>query len=138
MNDYFCVKTDKGAILSRITGTAQLKKRAPKKEDLAYAYNNAVMDCVREELDLFLKSYKLSLTEIMVEADHDCKELLRHVNIQQTKESHTHMVADAVAWANSRGNEPPGVKSRDATPYLYNKLRDRFGKRKRRARQRKL
>ena len=132
-----CVKTDKGTILSRITETAQLRKRVPKKEDLAYTYNNTIMECIREDLDRFLKLHKQSLPEIVVEADHDCKELLKHINIQQTEEAHAHMVADTIAWSNNRGDEPPGVRSLDITTHLYNKLKIKFGKRKRRVKQRR-
>lgn len=32
----------------------------------------------------------------------------KHANMRRIKESRARMIADAVAWANNRGDEPPG------------------------------
>lgn len=125
-----CVKTDKSSVLSKINYVMQRQKKNPKTEAIAYAYHNAVMDLVGDELDEFLKRHGESLQEIRVEADHDCWDLLKHTNMRRTGESYAHMVADAVAWANNRGDEPPGAKSLDVTAHAYKTLKAKFGKRK--------
>lgn len=125
-----CLKTDKASILSGIVRMAERQKKAPKSESLAYAYDNAVMEGIRVDLDQFLNRHGRSLGDVKIEADHDCKDLLRHANIRQTGESYAHMIADAVAWANNRGDEPRGVKPRDITGHLYKRLKGKFGKRR--------
>lgn len=132
-----CVKTDKDAVLARITDMARRQKRNPRAESVVSAYHNAVVGYFRNDLDSFLKRHGWSLQEIKVESDHDCEELLKHASIQRTREEYAHMVADAVAWANNRGDEPPGVKQLDVTAHSYRKLRAKFGKRRRKSRRNK-
>ena len=125
-----CIKTDKEAVLGEITDMARKQRKTIRSESLAYAYDNAVMNSVMQDLDLFLRHHGTSLSEIKVEADHDCVDLLWHVGVHRIEESHTHDIADAVAWDNCRGFEPKGVKSMDITVNLSKRLKRKFSKHK--------
>ena len=123
-----CVKTDKNSVLSEMAGTLRRQKRTVETSSLEYAYNRAVVDSVRKDLARFLAGHGHSLAEIQVESDGDCRDLLKHSNIRRIKESHAHRMADAVAWANSRGLEPKGVKPQDVTAYLHQNLNKQLKK----------
>lgn len=104
-----CLKTDKASILSGIVRMAERQKKAPKSESLAYAYDNAVVEGIRGDLDQFLNRHGRSLGDVKIEADHDCKDLLRHANIRA--------VSAVRMNAGLAGFEPttPGLKGRRAT-----------------------
>ena len=123
-----CVKTDREAVLAEITNMARRQRKTIRSNSLSYAYDNAVMNSVMQDLEPFLRRHGTSLSEIKVEADHDCVDLLRHASVHRIGESYAHDMADTVAWANCRGSEPEGVKSMDITADLCKSLKRKFSK----------
>lgn len=119
-----CVKIEKNAILDKIKKSRFMQRysRTRNTQHVIRIYNRNVMELIRNPLDEFLARHGRALAEIKVESDGDCKGLLSDNGIRWTKKSHTHMIADATAWANNHDSEPRGAVRMDIVEPLTKSL----------------
>lgn len=122
----FCIRIERNATFRRLKIKNEPKRFSPTQKKLFHAYHYRHFKTVRDRLEEFLSKHGYALTCLAVECDHDCKDFVSDIGLRSNMPGLAHKVADAIAWANNKGEEPQGVISIDEWDQIAADLHQRF------------
>lgn len=104
----FCIRLEREKILEKIRNTER-KNRSLNNRKLLHAYHHLVWRAIRDNVEKFLHQHGYGISDVVFQCDGDCRSFAKDLGWHHEAEGSAHMLADAVAWANSHGREPTGV-----------------------------
>ncbi len=81
---------------------------------------------IRPKIEEFLIKYNCTIHDVTFQCDGDCMNLAKDVGLRYGAAGNVHMLADIVAWANNRCQEPDGVISIDIRDAIKRKIMKKF------------
>ena len=104
----FCMRLEKAQTIARVKKLVGRKHR-PSVGKIYKAYHFLVWRRIRDRIEEFLRHHDCEVRSIRFQCDADCRDFTRDVGWQYVDGGPAYMLADVVAWANSRGREPTGT-----------------------------
>ena len=117
-----CVKMERKAALEWMSKATRSKTKHMNVNKIMRTYNRELWRSIEKEVMGFLHRHRQGYEDIIFESDQDCILFLVDMGIKHTDPGHGYTIADAIAWANNRGNEPSGVKRINAYEKILKRM----------------
>lgn len=114
----FCVKLDRKNILKNIMNIKRSGGKNLEKGKVLRTYNRVVIQEIKKKLEDFLFSHGVSVTEIVIQCDNDCKYFAKAGALQFTRKGVAYKLSDYVAWCNNKNRRPVSVIEIDFTDVI--------------------
>jgi len=111
----FCVKLDRKNIVNDIMNIKRRGGKNLEKGKVLRTYNRVVIQEIKRRLEDFLFSHGISITEIVIQCDSDCKYFAKAGALQYTRKGVAYKLSDYVAWCNNKNRSPASVNEIDFT-----------------------
>ena len=111
----FCVKLDRKNIINNITSTKRSNGKNLEKGKVIRTYNRVVIQEIKKRLENFLFSQGVSITEIVIQCDGDCKCFAKSGALQYSRKGVAYKLSDYVAWSNNKNRNPASINEVDFT-----------------------
>ncbi len=112
-----CIRIDKTLLLKKIKGMNY--------NDIAkfhVGYNRMLFKYIRPYIENFLIKHNCTIHDVVFQCDGDCVNLAKDIGVKHDMAGNVHMLADIVAWANNRCQEPDGVVPIDVRDAIKSRM----------------
>ena len=117
-----CFRINRPDIIRKLLKKKLSKVGRSTKRNINKYFNYALVKEIENKISSYLIAHKVSIKELIIEADTDMEKTLKNTGLKTTKPNIAHSLADIIAWTNTNNRNHKDIREVDLTDKIENSV----------------